>query len=50
MARPQNTQRLEEIYRTIEKHPGKKAGHVARLLGLNRLEENLADQFLNLEE
>jgi len=38
MARPQNTQRLEEIYRTIEKHPGKKAGHVARLLGLNRSE------------
>ncbi len=38
MARPQNTQRLEEIYRTIEKHPGKKAGFIARLLGLNRSE------------
>ena len=50
MARPQNTQRLEQIYRKIDKHPGKKARFIARPLGLNRLEENLADRFLNLEE
>ncbi len=36
MARPQNKQRLEEIYRKIEQHPGKRAGLIARLLGLNR--------------
>ncbi|MCL5610999.1 MAG: hypothetical protein M1485_00340 [Chloroflexi bacterium] len=50
MARPQNTQRLEQIYRKIEKHPGKKAGHVARLLGLNRVEDNLVNQIQNLEK
>jgi Mn-dependent DtxR family transcriptional regulator len=38
MARPQNDQRLEQIYRKIERHPGKKAGFIARLLGLNRSE------------
>lgn len=38
MARPQNQQRVEAIYRTIEKHPGKKAGFIARLLGLDRSE------------
>lgn len=38
MSRPQNTQRLELIYRKIEKHPGKKAGFIARLLGLNSSE------------
>lgn len=38
MARPQNTQRLEEIYRKIEEQPGMKAGFLARLLGLNRSE------------
>lgn len=38
MARPQNTQRIDEIYRKIEEHPGKKAGFIARLLGLNRSE------------
>ncbi len=38
MARPQNTQRLEQIYRKIGLHPGKKAGFIARLLGLNRSE------------
>ncbi len=38
MARPQNDRRLERIYRKIEKHPGKKAGFIARLLGLNRSE------------
>ena len=38
MARPTNQDRAEQIYRTIEKHPGKKAGLIARLLGLNRSE------------
>jgi Mn-dependent DtxR family transcriptional regulator len=38
MARLQNEQRLEEIYRKIEKYPGRKAGFIARLLGLNRSE------------
>jgi Mn-dependent DtxR family transcriptional regulator len=38
MARSQNTKRLEQIYRKIEEHPGKKAGFLAQLLGLNRSE------------
>lgn len=38
MARPTNHDRAENIYRKIEKHPGKKAGFIARLLGLNRSE------------
>jgi Mn-dependent DtxR family transcriptional regulator len=38
MARPMNHDRAEQIYRKIEKHPGKKAGFIARLLGLNRSE------------
>jgi len=38
MARPANDKRAEQIYRTIEKHPGEKAGLIARLLGLNRSE------------
>ena len=38
MARPANHDRAEQIYRKIEKHPGKKAGFLARLLGLNRSE------------
>ena len=38
MARPANHERAEKIYRKIEKHPGKKAGFIARLLGLNRSE------------
>lgn len=36
MARPTNHDRAEKIYRKIETHPGKKAGFIARLLGLNR--------------
>lgn len=36
MARDQNHNRLEEIYRTIESHPGERPGALARLLGLNR--------------
>jgi Mn-dependent DtxR family transcriptional regulator len=38
MARPAKSDRLEEIYRTIEEEPGKKPGFIARLLGLNRSE------------
>ena len=38
MARPTNQKRAEQIYRKIEQHPGKKAGLIARLLGLNRSE------------
>jgi len=38
MARPANYDRAEQIYRKIEEHPGKKAGLIARLLGLNRSE------------
>lgn len=38
MARPQNPQRLEQIYRKIEEHPGQKAGFIARILGWNRSE------------
>jgi len=45
MARPANDRRAEQIYprdccacRKIEEHPGKKAGFIARLLGLNRSE------------
>ncbi|MBE7535009.1 MAG: hypothetical protein HS124_04670 [Anaerolineales bacterium] len=38
MARPANRDRAEKIYRKIEEHPGKKAGFIARLLGLNRSE------------
>jgi DNA-binding IclR family transcriptional regulator len=38
MARPANHNRAEQIYRTIKEHPGKKAGFLARLLGLNRSE------------
>ena len=38
MARPANHKRAEQIYRKIEEHPGKRAGLIARLLGLNRSE------------
>jgi len=38
MARPANDKRAEQVYRKIEEHPGKKAGLIARLLGLNRSE------------
>jgi Mn-dependent DtxR family transcriptional regulator len=38
MARPMNHDRAKQIYRKIEEHPGKKAGFIARLLGLNRSE------------
>ncbi len=38
MARQQKKERLEEIYYAIEERPGKRAGFIARLLGLNRSE------------
>lgn len=38
MGRPRNQERLEEIYHTIEEHPGKRPGFLARLLGLDRSE------------
>jgi DNA-binding MarR family transcriptional regulator len=45
MARAANNKRVEKIYpqdcfacHKIEEHPGKKAGLIARLLGLNRSE------------
>ena len=38
MARPENNDRAQQIYHTIEKHPGKKAGLIARVLGLNQSE------------
>lgn len=38
MARKPQQDRLDGIYRTIEKNPGKKAGFLARLLRLNRSE------------
>ena len=38
MARPANHDRAEQIYRTIERYPGKKAGLIASLLGLHRSE------------
>ncbi len=55
MARPANDERAEQIYRTIEAHPGEKAGLIARLLGLNRSEVTrslpaLEDKGLHLSE
>jgi len=38
MARPMNQKSVEQIYRKIEEHPGKRAGFLARLLGINRSE------------
>lgn len=38
VARPVNRDRAEQIYCKIEEHPGKRAGFLARLLGLNRSE------------
>lgn len=36
MARKQKPERLEEIYQTVEEHPGEKPGFIAQLLGLPR--------------
>lgn len=38
MARKHETKKLEEIYEKVEQNPGKKAGFIARLLGLDRSE------------
>ncbi len=38
MARKIEGKKLEEIYEKVEENPGKKAGFIARLLGLNRSE------------
>jgi Mn-dependent DtxR family transcriptional regulator len=38
MARKTDETRLKEIYKKVEENPGKKAGFIARLLGLNRSE------------
>ncbi len=38
MSRPANHDRAVKIYRKIEEYPGRKAGFIARLLGLNRSE------------
>jgi len=38
MARKTDDKKLESIYNTVQEHPGKKAGFIARLLGLNRSE------------
>jgi len=36
MARRTEEKKLEKIYEKVEENPGKKAGFIARLLGLNR--------------
>ena len=38
MARKIDDGKLESIYNEVKEHPGKKAGFIARLLGLNRSE------------
>jgi Mn-dependent DtxR family transcriptional regulator len=38
MARKTEEKKLEEIYRKVGENPGRKAGFIARLLGLNRSE------------
>ena len=38
MGRKQKHERIEAIYRTVEKYPGERPGFIARLLGLNRSE------------
>lgn len=36
MARKHNQRQLKQIYLAVEKHPGKRSGFIARLLGLHR--------------
>lgn len=38
MARKTEEKKLEAIYTKVEEKPGKKAGYIAKLLGLNRSE------------
>jgi hypothetical protein len=50
MARKTDDKKLENIYNKVQEYPGRKPGFIARLLGLNRLEKNLANQFRYLEK
>lgn len=36
MARKSDDEKLESIYNTVEENPGKKAGFIARVLGIQR--------------
>ncbi|HEY9152494.1 MAG TPA: hypothetical protein VIN60_06375 [Anaerolineales bacterium] len=38
MARKTDDEKVKSIYNKVNEHPGKKAGFIARLLGLNRSE------------
>ena len=38
MARKTEDKKLENIYNKVKENPGKKAGFIARILGLNRSE------------
>ena len=38
MARKPQDKKLENIYNKVQEHPGKRAGFIARILGLNRSE------------
>ena len=38
MARKIDKKRIETIYNKVREHPGRKAGFIARLLGINRSE------------
>lgn len=38
MARKTEDKKLSEIYQMVQKNPGKKAGFIAKLLGVNRSE------------
>ncbi len=38
MARKTDDEKLESIYNSVKENPGKRAGFIARLLGLNRSE------------
>jgi Mn-dependent DtxR family transcriptional regulator len=38
MARKTDDEKIKSIYNKVQEHPGKKAGFIARLLGLNRSE------------
>jgi Mn-dependent DtxR family transcriptional regulator len=38
MARKTDDEKVKAIYNKVNEHPGKKAGFIARLLGLNRSE------------
>lgn len=55
MARKTEDKKLENIYNIVQEHPGKKAGFIARLLGVNRSEvtrslPTLEDRGLHLSE